>query len=118
MPGKFAVNTSHAFLQLEDEVLGRYNAWDTHNTASLVRPLMEEIRRRGNWDYYTQVMEPLQYAVLDMQRRGLLLDRDSLNAYRKQVRGELNECDRTILEADPTGELAEPTQKYPNGIGY
>jgi DNA polymerase-1 len=78
---------------------------------------LEEVRRRGNWDYYINIMEPLQYAVIDMQKRGLLLDKPALKTYRKKVTQELNECDKIILAADPMGELSKPTPKYPNGIG-
>ena len=115
--GKYSVNTSHAFLQLPDETLGVYNAHDTYNTAALVKPLMEGVRESGNWEYYINVMEPLQYAVIDMQKRGLLLDKPALKAYRKKVTRELNECDQIILAADTSGGLHKPTPKYPNGIG-
>ena len=115
--GKYAVNTEHAFLKLEDKTLGVYNAHDTYNTAALVKPLLESVHKSGNWDYYINTMEPLQYAVIDMQKRGLLLDKPALKAYRKKVTKELHECDRVILQADTSGDLSKPTAKYPNGIG-
>jgi DNA polymerase-1 len=115
--GKYAVNTNHAFLQLPEVTLGTYNCWDSYQTARLVHPLLSELKSRGNLDYALQIMEPLQTAVINMQARGLLLDREALRSYRKQVLGELAESDRTILEADPTGDLSRPTPKYPNGIG-
>ena len=117
MTSKYASNTDHLFLQLPERTLGVYNAWDTYWTAKLVGPLLRQVERVGNLGYYTDIMEPLQYAVIDMQKRGMLLDATALARYRKKVKDEINECARTILAADPTGKLAAPTGKSPNGIG-
>jgi len=116
VPSKYAVNTKHLFLQLDSKVLGTYNAWDTYQTARLAPVLLKEISKR-NKDYYWNVVHPLQRAVIDMQRRGILLDREALNDYRRQVRSELAGCDDIILRADSTGRLAKPTGKSANGIG-
>jgi DNA polymerase-1 len=117
MGSKYAVNTAHSFLQLPEITLGIYNCWDSYQTAKLVHPLLNELQSRGNLDYATQVMEPLQTAVINMQARGLLLDKEALRAYRKQVLCDLDDTDRIILAADPTGELRKRTPKYPNSIG-
>ena len=117
MPSKYATNTDHLFLQLPDETLGVYNAWDSYQTAKLVKPLLAEAKERGNLPYILGIMEPLQTAVMNMQARGMLLDKDALQTYRNQVRAELDEADHIILQADPTGELRKPTPKYPNSIG-
>jgi len=114
---KYAVNTDHLFLRLPDRTLGVYNAWDSYQTARLVKPLLEEVESNGNLDYYTRVVEPLQYAVLNMQRRGLLLDQPALARYRDTVRRELQLSDHIILQCDPTGELRAPTGKSSNSIG-
>jgi DNA polymerase-1 len=115
--GKYSANTDHAFLKLPDITLGVYNCHDAYNTARLVKPLFDELRQRGNFDYATQVMEPLQTAVIHMQSRGLLLDKEALKVYRTQVRQELEETDKVILAADPTKELWKPTPTSPNSIG-
>lgn len=117
MPSKYAATTAHAFLKLRDPVRARYNCFDTRYTGQLAPVLIQAVKDRGNWDYYTTVGEPLQYAVLDMQRRGLLLDRGRLSRYRKEIRDELQETDALVLAADPTGDLTRPTGKSPNGIG-
>lgn len=117
MPSKYATNTDHLFLRLPEHTLGVYNAWDSYQTARLVKPLFDELRTRGNLDYVLQIMEPLQTAVINMQGRGLLLDRDALREYRTKVRNELDDADHIILQADPTGELRKPTPKSSNGIG-
>jgi len=114
---KYAANTDHAFLKLPDRALGIYNSHDSYWTARLLKPLFHELERRHQLKYFTDWVEPLQLAVLDMQSRGLLLDRRALNQYRKEVRNELRETDSQILAADPTGDLSKPTAKYPNGIG-
>lgn len=117
MPSKYAANTAHVFLQLPDRTLGIYNSHDSYWTARLLKPLFHELERRHQLKYFTDWVEPLQLAVLDMQSRGLLLDRAALNTYRKEVRRELRDTDAQILAADPTGNLSKPTAKYPNGIG-
>lgn len=115
--GKWAANTDHAFLRLPDIRLGVYNCWDAYNTARLVRPLLQELKQRGNFEYATQVMEPLQTAVIHMQSRGFLLDKEALRTYRTKVRKELAETDKVILDADTTHELWAPTPTSPNSIG-
>jgi DNA polymerase-1 len=115
--GKYAANTDHAFLKLPDITLGVYNCHDAHNTARLVKPLFDELRQRGNLDYAINVMEPLQTAVINMQARGLLLDKEALRTYRTKVRKELAETDEIILAADPTRGLWKPTPNSPNSIG-
>ena len=114
--GKYSVNTEHLFLRLDSNILGVYNAWDTYQTARLAPVLLKEIAKKNN-DYYWNVVHPLQKAVIDMQRRGMLLDKDALKTYRQKVRLELAECDELILGFDTTGRLSEPTGKSPNGIG-
>jgi DNA polymerase-1 len=117
MASKYAVNTNHLFLQLPETTLGIYNCWDSYQTARLVRPLLDELKLRGNLDYALETMEPLQTAVINMQARGLLLDKGSLRTYRAEVLRDLDDSDHIILQADPTGELRKPTPKYPNSIG-
>jgi len=114
---KWRVNTEHRFLNLSDITLGTYNLHDSYNTAALVGPLFRELQDRGNLDYVLNIMEPLQRAVINMQARGMLRSREALENYRKEVRDGLNQTDKVILAADPTGELKKPTGKYPNGIG-
>jgi len=115
--GKYSATTEHAFLQLPDVTLGIYNCRDAYETARLVKPLLDEAEERGNLPYVLGVMEPLQTAVINMQARGMLLDTDVLHIYRAQVKKDLDTSDHIILQADPTGELRKPTDKYPNGIG-
>ncbi len=117
MASKYAVNTNHLFLRLPDETLGIYNCWDSYRTAQLVKPLMDELKHRKNYQYAMEIMEPLQTAVINMQARGMLLDSDALRAYRKKVKDELDDTDHVILQADPTGELRKSTPKNPNSIG-
>lgn len=114
---KYATNTDHLFLQLPDAILGIYNCRDSYETARLVKPLLAEVEERGNLPYVLEIMEPLQTAVINMQSRGLLLDPQALRSYRHEVREDIDSADHLILQADPTGELRRPTDKYPNGIG-
>ena len=117
MPSKFAVNTDHKFLQLTDDTLGCYNLHDASETAKLVGPLTKELKTNGQWEYYLAQVEPLQYAVLAMQKRGLLVDKGALGSLKRSIGEELAETDERILEADESTELRKPTAKYPNGLG-
>ena len=114
---KFAANTNHAFLKLDNRTLGTYNLHDANETAKLVAPLTQELQSNGQWNYYTSQVEPLQYAVLAMQKRGLLVDRDRLTAIRRGFVADLQDTDRSILAADSTGELAAPTARARNSLG-
>lgn len=113
----FGANTAHKFLQLSEWTLGNYCSWDSYFTAGLVSPLTREVQARGNWAYYVEVLEPLQRAVIDMQRRGLLLDRGLLRDLRDDLKDDLRETDEVVLRADPTGALRAPTDRFPNSIG-
>ena len=117
MGSKYAVNTNHLFLQLPDETLGTYNLHDTHETAKLVGPLTKELKDNGQWEHYLAQVEPLQYAVLAMQRRGLLVHKGRLGNLKSSLAKELMETDETVLLADASGELRRPTAKYPNSLG-
>lgn len=109
--------TEHAFFQLSNHVLGTYNLWDSHFTAALVPELYSHLKELGQYDNYEEWIQPLAHAVVNMQDRGILVDRRALSDYKRQTRLELGEADAIILAADPTGDLAVPTGKYPNGIG-
>jgi len=95
---KYAATTANKFLQLSDDRLGTYNAWDSYNTARLVQPLLQELRDNHQLDHYEAHVEPLQMAVVRMQRRGMLLDREARTQYRKGLRAELQECDDFLGE--------------------
>jgi DNA polymerase-1 len=99
--GKYSATLDHAFLKLPNTILGVYNAHDSYYTAKLAGPLIAEVQSNGaaHWNYYQQWIEPLQYAVINMQRRGLLLDRVALRKYRHELRKELSETDELICKA-------------------
>lgn len=94
-------------------MLGTYNIWDCHNTARLVKPLVQRLKHTGQWDYYLQQVEPLIPAVLAMQKRGIGVDVNAKTQYRKAVRRELRETDDAIkAHADTHG--FKYTDKFPN----
>ena len=117
MAGKYAATTAHKFLRLPNTTLGTYNAWDSWTTARLGQVAVKYLQRNGQWDFWSSHIAPLQAAVYDMQRRGLLVDKEALASLAKRVQRELKETDEVVLAADPTGALREPTPNAPNGIG-
>jgi DNA polymerase-1 len=94
----------------------RYNLWDCHETARLFGALkaeMQDRRLEGHWDYYTTWVQPLCQAVLNMQRRGMLLDRDAKHKYQVGLNRELRETDRDIVRFARDSSFAH-TDKFPN----
>ena len=113
MASKYAANTNHKFLKLPNKLLGIYNLWDAHETARLVGPLLKELEDNGQLEFYQRYIEPFQYAVLAMQRAGLLLDRDALRRYRRHLRAELRGVDQAIRRhADE--QCFQYTDKFPS----
>jgi DNA polymerase-1 len=109
---KYAANTNHAFLQLDNKTLGVYNLHDSHETAKLPKPIIQALKDNGQWGYY-----PLQYAVIAMAKRGLVVDRSRLKDIRTGIQADLRETDKIVLAADPSGDLALCTPRSPNSIG-
>ena len=97
--GKYSGTTANKFLNLTNDRIGIYNAWDTYNTARLVAPLMHELKDNNQVEHYQRHIEPLQTAVVHMQSRGMLVDRKAKSRYRNKLRGELHEVDACIQEA-------------------
>lgn len=111
------INTSHKWLNIPDHELAIYNGIDTLATARAIKPMLQELTDQGMKDFWDEEIWPLVPAVLAMQDRGLLLDREALNSYRAEVRSSLASVDEEILKEDPTGKLRTPTTKAPNGLG-
>lgn len=113
----YSATTAHKFLQLPDYTLGTYNSWDVDCTAQLPQHLKEELVDNGQWHNFQEWTMSFCAAVVDMQVRGLRLDKGALHEYKLKVNQELRDSDRVVLAADSTGRLAKPTPKSPNGIG-
>ncbi len=96
MASKWSATTDNKFLRISNDALTTYNAWDTYNTARLVAPLLAEIKDNKQLRHYQEHVEPLQTAVVAMQGRGLLLDRDAKTLYRRDLRRELSEVDECL----------------------
>lgn len=109
------VTTDHKWLNVPE--VAKYNTTDTLSTAGLARALPAELRRRGMDRFWRDEVWPLIPAVLATQRRGLRFDANRAADMQTRLRAELAEVDAAILDADPTGELAQPTGKSPNGLG-
>jgi len=106
-------NTAHKWLNVPDHHCGVYNGWDCYWTAKLLPCLIDEANELGQWEWWQEHGFPFQYAVLDMSRRGLLIDRPTLNTYRAAVRQELHNTDQAICDAaDLVGFTY--TDKFPN----
>jgi len=117
MPNDWTGTTSHAFFKLFNSVLGTYNLWDSRFTAELVPTVLSELRDLGQLENYLRWVQPLARAVVNMQHRGLLVDKEALHDYKHRVKKDLASADQIILAGDVTGVITSPTGKSPNGIG-
>lgn len=114
---KWAATTAHKFVQLPNQTLHTYNSWDSYWTArllpTLIRELQDPTRFKGQWRWFQEVVQPLQLAVLDMQARGLQVDRQRKHQWTLETSRELRETDRRIKE-DAKGRGFSFTEKFPN----
>jgi DNA polymerase I len=99
-------NLSHKFVSIPNELLFRYNAYDTYNTACLADNLLRQMRAfpPAHQAWWNDWALPLQDAVIDMQAVGIRVDRKARNAYALALRRELRETDRLVeAYADEVG---------------
>jgi DNA polymerase-1 len=108
------VHTGHKWLNQPQ--LERYNLLDCAVTASLVGPMLQELRDHKMDEFWEQEVWPLVPAVMAMQQRGLLVDKAAKTALRRSLRAELAEVDDAILAADESGLLKAPAGKSPHGL--
>jgi DNA polymerase-1 len=109
------ITTAHKWLNVPE--VAKYNTTDTLSTAGLARALSAELTRRGMAGFWEREVWPLVPAVLSVQARGLRFDADRATDMRHRMERELAKIDEGLIEADPTGALAQPTGKSPNGLG-
>lgn len=107
------VNTAHKWLNVPDDSCARYNLHDVYWTARLLKPLLDDAADLDQLQWWIEFGEPFQYAVLDMQRRGLLVDLAALKDYTAKVRAELTACDTRIRAAADAAGFTY-TDKFPN----
>lgn len=111
------VVSTHKWLQHPSELVARYNSWDCKLTADL-RPHMEEqLRKSGNWDYWTTRFWPLVPIVTAMQSRGLgHLDREARNQMRARLRSEISKLEKEILDG-VVGDYTDKVFNSPKQLG-
>ena len=76
--------------------------------APLVRAKLTELEM---WDLYIQIERPLTFILSDMERLGIRIQPEALQAYSRQLSGRIGELEQQIYEA--TGEtfnIASPKQ--------
>jgi DNA polymerase-1 len=106
--------TDHKWLQLPDEILGRYNSFDTYATAKLYGELRQELADNSQLEFFERRVWPLVDVVVAMQRRGLGVNREALNTYRLLLRQEVRETEAKIRAFSARGRdlnLDSPKQK-------
>lgn len=114
---KWQANSDHLFLQLPDRTLHTYNAHDAHEAGKLLLALITELRSPrfppGHERWFHDVIQPLQGAVMAMQRRGFAVDLGARRSFTAATSRELAETDNAIRrEAAKQG--FPYTDKFPN----
>ncbi|KKL70883.1 hypothetical protein LCGC14_2100460 [marine sediment metagenome] len=90
------VTTSHAWLNIPDDVLGRYNFYDTLATARLSKVMPTVMRDNGTLAYWNAEVWPLVPAAIAMAQRGLPIDLEARQVYGDKLRVTLKECDEVV----------------------
>jgi hypothetical protein len=80
-----------------------YNGLDNGYTFALMEAHVRALRDEGRWDYYTQIMEPIQVPLVYMSMAGVPCNQDKLAFHRKA-------CERLVKMATKT------LQKYGSEI--
>lgn len=93
------VFTDHRWLSLNDHTIGVYNALDCIATARIRSHLTDEMRDNGQLHHYRTVYWPFVQHILTLQKRGILLDKERLSRYAKQVSEEVTECEFQVYRA-------------------
>lgn len=108
----YSVNTDHKWLNIPDDTLGTYNAWDCLATARIWAAQTNEQRENSQHAHYRKVWWPLVGPVMDMARRGLLVDMNALAQVTQRAKDEISQASQVINTA--AGEevnLNSPKQK-------
>lgn len=93
------VLTNHKWLSMEDGLVAEYNRLDCLATAQLVPKIEDALRRSGNWKFFTESFWPMVDVTCAMQTRGVgQLDKDLRNQLRREVRSQIVEIEKAILE--------------------
>ena len=112
----YAANTKHKFLNIENTTMFTYNAWDCRATAELdiaLRKEMESDRFNKQTEWYDTVVTPLQYAVMDMESRGIPVDLAKRKQFTQRIALELfSSTEKVRAYATATGFTF--TDKFPN----
>jgi DNA polymerase-1 len=93
---KGQVNTSHKWLNIPREKLGIYNYWDCVATARVEAALHKEMIENSQWEYYSTRYFPNILSVMEMAKKGILVDRVALRRYGAVVRNEITITDREL----------------------
>lgn len=92
------VFSDHKWLQLPPDRGATYNAWDIYATAVAARGTREELASNRQLEFFEGDTWPLVEPVMDMVRRGLLLDAQCKTNHRRRIRRQLRQLDEAIIE--------------------
>ncbi len=114
-------NTNNKFLQLPNRTMFVYNARDAYHTAELCFALLDELEEpamNGQGKYVHEWVEPLQQAVINMQRRGMLVNKPARTLYNTNLRAQLRTIDKEIVAHATTHghALANPNSRVQLGV--
>ncbi|WP_456342951.1 DNA polymerase I [Thermovibrio sp.] len=70
----------------------------SHHTVSLGREVEEKLKKEGLYKLYREVEEPLSYVLYRMEKRGVLFDREYLEAFGRELKEEEEKLKKEIYE--------------------
>lgn len=69
-----------------------YNCLDCVTTAKVYAPILEEMNTLNVAGFYNEVVQPLTYAVMRMSNRGMWVNRDNLEALKREYHLRIHAC--------------------------
>ena len=96
---------------VEVEKVKEYAAEDTDITYQLKQKLAPQLHERNAEDLLFKLEQPLIPVLADMEAEGILVDRDFLNEYSKQLEQEIGTLELRIIDlAGVTFNISSPRQ--------
>jgi len=82
--------------EVDDEKLRTYNARDAVVLHQVLPPLLEDLKDTGTEHIYYNYSLRLIRPILSIQRNGMLLDRNRLSKWKKELEHDLSETERSL----------------------
>ena len=93
--GKASYET--AFSEKEEEMI-RYACYCAVVNALSYQPLLKELKKIKSYSLFNEIEMPLVFALYDMEKRGILVEKDALKEYGENLGKRIQELELEIYE--------------------